>query len=50
MKAPLILDGRNILSPEECTAAGIEYHGTGRAPLGEPPATVAAPAPQEARS
>jgi UDPglucose 6-dehydrogenase len=53
MKSPLILDGRNILSPEECTAAGIEYHGTGRAPLKapeEPTVSVAGPAPEGART
>lgn len=30
MARPLVLDGRNLLSPEEMTALGFEYHSIGR--------------------
>jgi UDPglucose 6-dehydrogenase len=41
MRRPLILDGRNLLDPEETRAAGFVYEGIGRAasPLTALPAT-----------
>lgn len=35
MQRPLILDGRNLLSPEEMVRLGFEYHGVG-VPFVEP--------------
>jgi UDPglucose 6-dehydrogenase len=31
MKQPVVFDGRNVFTPELARAAGIEYHGIGRA-------------------
>src|SRR5262249_16826025 len=41
MRRPLIIDGRNLLDPEETRAAGFDYEGIGRAaaPLGSLPET-----------
>ena len=33
MEVPVIIDGRNLLDPEEARAAGFEYAATGRSPL-----------------
>jgi UDPglucose 6-dehydrogenase len=43
MANPLIVDGRNLLDPEEARAAGFTYEGIGRA---APPAGIA---PESAR-
>ena len=42
MKYPLLLDGRNMFSPEEMRAHGFTYFSVGRAPaLPEPADTLA---------
>ena len=33
MRTPLIIDGRNLLDPDEARAAGFAYEGIGRAVL-----------------
>jgi UDPglucose 6-dehydrogenase len=41
MARPLLVDGRNFLDPEKLRAAGFEYEGIGRPPVGAPsPATA----------
>ena len=41
MRAPLVLDGRNLFSPEEMAAAGFVYHSVGRvSQVPSQPATV----------
>ena len=44
MKTPLIVDGRNLLDPDETRAAGFTYEGIGRA---APPSGIASPPAQE---
>ena len=41
MRRPLILDGRNLLDPEQARSAGFDYEGIGRAssPLASLPET-----------
>jgi UDPglucose 6-dehydrogenase len=36
MKAPVILDGRNLFEPEHMSRLGFEYHGMGRRPAKPP--------------
>jgi UDPglucose 6-dehydrogenase len=50
MRRPLIVDGRNLLDPEQARSAGFTYEGIGRAasPLAALPETEEPPAPQPA--
>ena len=45
MANPLIVDGRNLLDPEQARAAGFSYEGIGRPPAGGRSALVPEPAP-----
>ena len=33
MSYPIVLDGRNLYSPEEMANAGLNYYSVGRAPI-----------------
>jgi len=33
MRHPIVIDGRNVFSPDAMAAAGFEYYSVGRAPV-----------------
>ena len=48
MKTPVIVDGRNLLDPDETRSAGFTYEGIGR--TAAPSETIAQPSPSPART